>query len=732
MRRLLAVLGLLATFTCAPGRRPNVLLVTVDTLRADHVGAYGATGASTPALDALAARGLLVERAFTAVPVTLAAHATLLTGRWPPQHGVRGNSFYRLPDRETTMAELLRAAGYRTAAVVGAAVLDHRFGLDQGFELYDDRTTSQAGTVLIAERDASAVVSRALAWLGEPSDRPFFLWVHLFDPHEPYRPPEPFATRFAGAPYDGEVAFVDEQVGRLLAALEAAGKLGATLTVVTADHGESLGEHGEATHGVFLYDSTLRVPLMLAGPGIARERRANVEPASLVDVMPTLLGRLGIAFPPHLAGRDLLARGSAPREFVYAETFLPRDFYDWSELRALRSSRAKFIDGPVPELYDLTRDAAELQDVASTHADEVRSLSAAIDRLATPDPGVAPDAAARTAIAAELGEQLRTLGYASGGPPAAAGAPAGVRGNPKRLIHIVARMDEVLALVRSGRLTDAVTRLQAILAEDPTNFLALRTLGDALFDLGRDREGIVAYQRAIARGRDDAYFHYRLGRLYERVGDYAKAAGEFRLLVRMDGSAAVEILQRADALLKAGETSGALAYVDAIRAEGRGSTAADVAFATIKIALGEPRAALEALDAALQRAPQDDGLRVAKARAMTAVAADRGDSGDLHGAVALLRSASALAPEEFETLANLGITEARLGDDERAVQAFERALAIKPDEVRILNLCGRIAYRRGERGKAASYFRRSLAVEPSQPQVAALLRSLETVRESPR
>ena len=528
---LAAIVTLLATAAaigCGQARHPNVLLITVDTLRADRLGTYGSRVARTPVVDRLASEGLLVEHAFTSVPVTLASHATLLTGRLPPQHGVRGNSFYRLAERETTLAELLKRAGYRTGAVVGAAVLDRRFGLDQGFDVYDDQTPPRTGGDFIAERDATAVVSRAIEWLtSRPDSAPFFLWVHLFDPHDPYRPPEPYASRFASSPYDGEVAHVDAEVGRLLGALDAQGLRGRTLTVFTSDHGESFGEHGEATHGVFLYDSTLRVPLIVAGPGVPRERRGNDEPVGLVDVMPTILARVGLPPPAGLAGHDLLGRDVPPREFLYAETFLPRDFYNWSELRALRSARLKFVQAPALELYDIANDPDESENLAPQREAEARRLASLLPAAALDSTADSPAADSRVTPDSDLAERLRSLGYVGGSPLASdAVAASKERPNPKDRIAIVARLDEALALVAAGRLAEATDRLESILASDPTNYLALRTLADALFDQSRDEESLAAYRRAMV-SHDAPYDHYRLGLLHERRREYQQAAVEF-------------------------------------------------------------------------------------------------------------------------------------------------------------------------------------------------------------
>ena len=290
------------------GRHPNVVLVTIDTLRADHVGSYGNAAAATPNLDALAARGVRFQTAVAHVPLTGPSHASILTGLTPLAHGFRDNGGYALGTAVKTAAEDFRAAGYRTAAFVSGFPLDRRFGFDRGFETYDDhlpRGNDRRRTPYV-ERRGDATTDAVLRWFSAPPApaAPFFLWVHYYDPHAPYEPPGELAGRFRDAPYDGEIAFVDTQLGRLVQALEQKGAMAGTVLLVTADHGESLGEHGEGTHGIFVYDATLRVPFILAGPGVAAGRAAATV-ARGIDVLPTLLDYAGLSASPALEGRSL-------------------------------------------------------------------------------------------------------------------------------------------------------------------------------------------------------------------------------------------------------------------------------------------------------------------------------------------------------------------------------------------------------------------------------------------
>ena len=404
--------------------RPNLVLVTLDTVRADHLGCYGDSQAITPALDGLAAEGLRFTSASSTVPLTLPSHTTILSGLLPPHHGLRNNGAGLLAPGTPTLATLLAAAGYRTAAFLGAFVLDHRFGLAGGFEVYDDEIPRdpRAGTILEAERQGRDVMDRALAWLRTPAKddaRPFFVWVHLYDAHAPYQPPAQWAARHPGRPYDGEISEVDEQVGRLLAELKSRGLDGRTVVAVAADHGEGLGEHGELTHGLLLYEPTLHVPLLLRAPW-GLKPRVVAAPVSLVDLAPTLAGLVGHPFPAGRDGRDLsqaLLAGEEPAPGnVYAETRYPATF-GWSPLAALRRRDRKYIASPRPELYDLARDPGEVTNLlASAPAAETSGFASGIAAIEAG--AVTAPRSGDSKADAETRRRLASLGYVAGNAPA--------------------------------------------------------------------------------------------------------------------------------------------------------------------------------------------------------------------------------------------------------------------------------------------------------------------------
>ncbi len=438
-RLILILIGLAALHAAAQTATkpaPNVVLITIDTLRPDHVGCYGYKQIKTPNIDALAADGTRFDRAFAVVPVTLPSHTSILTGTYPMFSGMHDFSGNKLSPLQPTLASVLKQAGYQTGAVIAAAVLDSRFGLNQGFDFYYDHfdfNRLDEANLDEMERPGNLVADVALNWLEKDEraknpQRKFFLWMHLYDPHAPYHPPEPYAREYAAQPYDGEIAFADEQVGRLVRFLKEKGIYQNTIIVLCGDHGEGLGEHGEKTHGFFIYNATMHVPLIIRLPdelpGQSPEKtvaRTLADPVSLVDLMPTVLAALGLQVPSQVQGRNLLpeirSNPTAPDaqanrdRTLYGETFLPRIHFDWSELRGSENAKYHFIDAPRPELYDLAKDPGELHNLFTEKnavAEEMRAKLAALIR----DYSAGKELAEKTGLDPALMERLKSLGYA--------------------------------------------------------------------------------------------------------------------------------------------------------------------------------------------------------------------------------------------------------------------------------------------------------------------------------
>jgi arylsulfatase A-like enzyme/Flp pilus assembly protein TadD len=514
----------------APARQPNVLLVTIDTLRADHVGAYGAATGATPNIDRLAREGTRFESAISSVPLTLPSHATILTGLLPTRHGVRNNGAGALAPGNTTLAEAFAARGYATGAFVGSFVLDRRYGLDQGFSVYDDeidRDSTVAGA-LEAERDGAAVTDRALAWVGN-TNRPFFAWVHLYDPHAPYVPPEPFRSRFADRPYDGEIAAADAQVGRLLAMLDAKGLRGDTIVVVTGDHGEALGEHGELTHGLLLFEPTLRVPLIVSAPS-AKQGSVVREPVSLADLAPTIAALASVPFGDgNLSGHDVSAsvrQGIEPSpSVIYSETKYP-EMFGWNALAAIRSGSVKLIASTGRRMYDLAADPGETRDVVDQQRRAYHDLDAKLAALRSAETSVAP-----SPVDAEAMAKLASLGYVGGSPAQV----SGTRPDPQEMAPLFMRFEKATWAANDGKPDEAIAQFESLVREDPANPVFRGSLAKALRAQGSYDRAIHYYQEAVALNPADAEAWYNLAVTLGEAGRKRQSAEAMAEAIRRGG-----------------------------------------------------------------------------------------------------------------------------------------------------------------------------------------------------
>jgi choline-sulfatase len=517
-----------------PEKRWNVVLVTVDTLRADKVGAYGGD-VPTPHIDRLADEGVLFSNAATVVPLTLPAHSSILTGTYPMYHGVRDNGGYYLGREQVTLAESLRDEGYRTGGFVGAFVLDSRWGLSQGFDRYfDDFRFSEFEDPSLAnvQRRGDEVLAEAIDWMKSCGDERFFSWIHFYDPHTPYAPPKGFRT--FSSPYDGEVAFVDHLVGELVAWLEGAGLRDRTILVLVGDHGEGLGQHDESEHGLFVYDATIRVPFILNVPG-ARFAEARVEDqVSLVDVMPTLLDLVGAHTPGEVQGRSALPRllGEEPNvdRLVYTETYYPRHRYGWSELKSLRDQTLHYIAAPKPELYDVRADPAEKNNLAALRAGTVERLQTELERLEsrwTAEGSYAPPAE----LDADTRRRLEALGYVTDG---AASMAVEDRADPKDKIALHNLIEEATADLSAGRLDEAEERLQRVADEDDRIPEVYRLLGTIHTRNGKPAQAAEVLRKALALDPQSKAATFDLAMSYLRLGLADDAMTGLRRVLELD------------------------------------------------------------------------------------------------------------------------------------------------------------------------------------------------------
>lgn len=478
--------------------RPNLLLITLDTTRADHLGAYGDARAATPSLDRLAREGVRFDRAYTSAPLTLPAHVTLMTGRGPQAHQVRNNGTYVLRPEEATLAETLQQAGFSTTAMIAAYVLERKFGLAQGFDAYDDALDKPQGyTTYRSEITADRVHDKFRRWLDRAPASPFFCWVHLYDPHAPYAPPAPFRERFANDPYRGEIAFMDETIGRMLADLEERGLLENTLVVAAGDHGEGFGEHGESGHGVFCYEETLRVPLIFRLPRLFAGGRVVTEPVGLIDVLPTLLDLLRLPPSAAIQGRSLApllgSGGGASKEPApfYFESLYGLEEMGWAPLSGLLRGSLKYISLPRPELYDLAADPLEQDNLYLKKNAQAKRLARELDDFLKQTVPAGASALRPQQTRADQ-ERLRALGYLA----ASEGRPwQGSGDDPKDGIGPMNLLLKTREDVRAGNLDRAERQFAALRASGIDR--RLPQFYDMYYELAKARKNPVATQAAL-------------------------------------------------------------------------------------------------------------------------------------------------------------------------------------------------------------------------------------------
>jgi arylsulfatase A-like enzyme/Flp pilus assembly protein TadD len=551
----LAVAACLSLGARAAGQELNLLVVTIDTLRPDRLSCYGSKYLQTPRIDSLAAKGVLFERAFAHNPETLPSHTNIFLGLTPLAHGVSENSKSVVAPGFQTLAELLRGRGYATAAFVSAFPLDSRFGLDQGFETYDDRFPARARPgLVVSERPAEKTVSAALPWLAAQKGL-WFCWVHLWDPHEPYAPPEPYLTRFRDDPYSGEVAYVDAQLDRLFKELDKLQLTRRTLILFTADHGESLGDHGEQFHGYFAYNATIWVPLIICAPGIGPARVK--DDVSHVDVFPTICDLLGVEKPAALQGSSLLpllrgrTRPARPIYFESLEAYLNRG---WAPLRGFIEGGKKFIDLPIPELYDLAGDFGEAKNLAETSS--LPAFQKRLRDIMAVGASPAASGSVRKTADRETVERLRSLGYAASRVTQLKAA-YGPEDDLKTLLPLEHKAGIADRLRKQGRIAESVRILEDVIKErqdfvkayeqlyeiyrsrglqddalhvyergfaaNPANYVMVSEYGIALVLAGKYRQGIEVLEKALGLFDEDARVWNFLGLAHGNLGELEKA-----------------------------------------------------------------------------------------------------------------------------------------------------------------------------------------------------------------
>jgi arylsulfatase A-like enzyme/Tfp pilus assembly protein PilF len=511
----------------------NVVFVTLDTLRADRLPAYGFKGVETPNLDAFASEGVVFDHVTTTVPLTLPAHSTLMTGRLPSQHGVRDNGGYFLGEEEETLAEKFKTAGYETGAFVAAWVLAAKWGIGQGFDTYSDAfdlskyKTLSLGTV---QKPGDEVMTDALAWLETRKAKPFFAWIHLYDPHTPYEPPEPFKSKYADRPYIGEIAYTDSVLGRLRDFLRTNNLLERTIVVLTADHGEGLGDHDESTHAFFVYDSTMHVPLIVRTPWGDRGRAGS--PVSSADIAPTLVDLTGL--PPFAktdgksAARLILDPGAEVNHESYVETYFTRFHFGWQHLRGLRVGEWKFIDAPEPELYKVSDDPGETANLYKANSLRAEEMKKRLIALAGDGNHAPPE---RANMDPETLERLAALGYVGSTVKVEVGE---ILPDPKSKIAIFNKMGLAKTLAQDNRIDEAIARMREVLAEDPGIIDAHLTLGNWLNREKRTPEAIAAYKTVLTLQPENVIAMNNLAQVYRAQRNWPAAIEGFKTALKLD------------------------------------------------------------------------------------------------------------------------------------------------------------------------------------------------------
>jgi arylsulfatase A-like enzyme/Flp pilus assembly protein TadD len=687
--------------------RYNVLLITVDTLRADHLGCYGFARASTPSIDRLAADGVLFERAETAAPITLPSHASIMTGTYPAYHGVRNNGTYRLGPRAETLADVLKRFEYRTGAVISGYPLVARFGLSQGFDSYDDHLPPERDRQIgFRERSAEEVTRAGIAWLEATGSQRFFLWLHYFDPHAPYTPPSPYAERFSSSPYDGEIAYVDAEVGRLLEKLRSLGLTERTLVALVSDHGEGLGDHGEATHGTFLYESTLRVPMILSLPGpLPRGRRVGT-PVRTIDLMPTLLRLVELPEPDEVQGTSLLPLASRrPADLLLksvSETLLPRENYGWSEMAALRIGDWKYIQASREELYDLRADPGETDNLAARREGDAARMREEVHRLMAEAAPTGPPIAYRQELDETARERLRSLGYLwAPGPARNTPLP-----DPKDRMPLLAALDEGRALYARGEFALAVEKLGEVLSADPGNLTALFQRGNARVEAGDFSGAAADFEAVLAQRPRSSEVLVNLGTAQLGENLLNESVRTFHQVLEMDPDSDKALSGLGQALVRQGRQSEAVETFRKALALNPDSRQAQRGLAAALAAGGQRDEAEAAYRKTLEDNPADAGAAVALARLLY-------ESRRYDEVVALmegtLRSGADLPDVHFA----LGNAHFQKGEIPQAAEEYARVLKTRPRDSGALFGSALVALKTGRTADAIRFLEQARSADPS-------------------
>jgi arylsulfatase A-like enzyme/uncharacterized protein HemY len=676
------------------GRDFNVVLITLDTTRADKLGCYGFNAIDTPTIDMFASRGIKFEKAYTTTPLTLPAHTSIMTGTLPPFHGVRDNGGFIVPPGLKTMAEMFKDKGYATSAFVAAYVLDSKWGLNQGFDTYfDNFDLSKFEKVSLGsvQRPANEVVDQVLPWLESHKDKKFFTWIHLYDPHSPYEPPPPYDKRYAAHPYLGEIAFADSQLARVWDFLDKNRLVDDTFLVVAGDHGESLGEHEEGAHGFFVYQAAIHVPLIFVTPFRRFEGRASGRVASLSDVLPTVCEMAGLAAPAQVQGESLVpafeGRAETKVPYAYSETYYPRYHYGWSELKAVQNDRYKLILAPVPELYDVIKDPAEEKNLVYLEKKAYAEISAEAERFIDRSGKNGYEVDLRK-VDEETREKLAALGYI--GSFMDSSKLKGVRlANPREKIGIFNELNRAREMGMSGQPEEGIAVIKRIIDSDPEITDAYFTLGNIYFKTRRFPEAIAAFQQSLDKKPDDSFTVINIANAYASMKEFDKAE-QFVLDYFKRGFSDPQLyfllgnmcVLRKDFVKAAG-------YFKECLARNAESAASHNGLAAISIETGDTAAAEEHIRAALALNPELSGAHYNLAQVFE-------KQGRPREAEAAYLEELRLSPSHFKSMYNLARLYRQEGNEASELEYLNKAVAAEPAFPLSYFYLARIRLNRGE------------------------------------
>ncbi|MBM3296515.1 MAG: tetratricopeptide repeat protein [Candidatus Aminicenantes bacterium] len=695
----------------------NVILITVDTLRADRIGCYGFQGVETPTMDMFASRGVKFDRCYAPTPLTLPSHTTLMTGTHPAHHAVRDNGGFVVPSELATLAELYKAKGYATAAFVAAYVLDSKWGLDRGFDHYFDRfdlSRFERISLGSVQRPANEVIDESLAWLAANKDRPFFAWIHLYDPHTPYEPPPEYAARYPNNPYLGEIAFTDSQLKRLWDALSGWGLADDLFLVFAADHGESLGEHNESTHGFFVYQAAIHVPLIFVTPFPGLQGVSTAQVCGLVDVLPTLCEMSGLPVPAQNQGSSLVRSFFKPertaRELAYAESFYPRFHYGWSELKSVQDDRWKLILAPAPELYDLTRDPREQTNLAAVEKKVFADLSAEAERFLAQIERNALEIDFRK-IDEDTREKLASLGYI-GSFTDSAKLKGRKLADPKDKIGVFNELSRARELGMSGDPEEGARIIRAIIRDDPDIADAHFALGNIYFKQRKFLEAVAAFKRSLEIKPDDSFTVINIANSYVGLRRLEEAEAFVLDYLKKGFSDSQLFYLLGNMSYHRKEYDKAVMYFEECLAQNPDSAASHNALTALYITRGDLVRAEEHNRSAMAINPKLSNVHYNRAQILEA-------RGDLAAAAESYRTEIASTPSHFKALFNLARVYRKLGRPEQERACLESAVEADADFPLTYFYLARIRLNSGEDyGQAVALVKKGIELEPEKHDLA--------------